>query len=338
MKLQFNYSLKNKNTFGIESTAEVYLNVKKVWNLIRPNYSTYHHQLILGGGSNIVLPERFDGIVFRVNITGAKIVKETANYRIVRVGAGASWHKFVESLIEAGVYGLENLALIPGRVGAAPIQNIGAYGIEQEKYFYSAEIVDLAKRRRFFMDKEEFSFGYRNSFFKQEMKSGYVITHIHYKFPLKWEPNTEYKDIRDAIANTENFELTPKNIFNLVCDIRNKKLPNPKETGNAGSFFKNPIVSKEFYQKLIQTYPDLTGYPDKDGMKISAAKIIEKAGWKGRKLNENSQAGISEKHSLVIINLGNATYSDIFELSEAVINDIYQKSGIRLEREVNMIS
>ena len=337
MKIFENFSLKEKNTFGLNSTARKYVVIDSAEELsfVR-NMIVLNKVLILGGGSNVVLPEFFDGTVIEIDIKQISIIEENDDFTLVKVGAGEIWHNFVSKLIDMGIFGFENLALIPGKVGAAPIQNIGAYGIEQNKYFQSVDVFDLKTGETRQMTLDECRFGYRTSYFKQN-KHKLVISSVTYKFPKKWTPHTDYKDIRDRIQNLNNFEVSPKSIFNLVTEIRQSKLPDPKIIGNAGSFFKNPIISENIYNDLVSLHPDLSGFRDGENYKLSAAKLIEKAGWKGRKLNPYSGISVSPNHSLVIINTGNGKYSEIIELSTAIIEDVQSKFGVILEREVNIV-
>lgn len=337
MKLLEDYSLKTKNTFGIDSIAKYFVSLSNINDLeqLLP-YTTQGKYLILGGGSNIVLPDYYDGLVIENNITGFTIEHSNSDFTLVRVGAGENWHSFVEQLISSGVFGFENLALIPGKVGAAPIQNIGAYGVEQNKFFLKAEVFNLQSGEFSELNIEQCNFGYRTSIFKQTSHN-YLVTSVYYKFPKKWTPTIDYKDIKDRISSEPNYEITPYNIFNLICEIRSNKLPDPKVFGNAGSFFKNPVISEKKYHNVIRNFPELSGFRDGENYKLSAAKLIENAGWKGKKLAPNSNISVSSQHSLVIINHGDGTYSDIIDLSQAIIEDVADKYGVLLEREVNII-
>ncbi len=337
MKIFDNYQLRDKNTFGLNSIANRFAVIDTISDLyeIAPTLQNQKY-LVLGGGSNIVLPEFYDGTVIEINIKGIEVTKLEQGYATVKVGAGEVWHDFVASLIERGYWGFENLALIPGKVGAAPIQNIGAYGVEQNKYFEKVEVFDLKSLEISELDNAACNFGYRSSYFKHN-EHNLVITAVYYKFPLEWSPVIDYKDIREKIESDATFDCNPQNIFNLVSDIRSKKLPDPMITGNAGSFFKNPIVDDETYQSLQKCLGNITGYKEEKGYKLSAAMLIEKAGWKGKKSKETSNISVSPFHSLVLINNGNGTYEDIIELSQSIIDDVRSKYGVLLEREVNII-
>lgn len=338
MRLFKNYELTNLNTFGLKSIASEFIIISSDDDFFKIIEHPLKKYFVLGGGSNVVLPEFYDGTVISISKNDFEIVCESENDFLVKSGAGNNWHNFVTRLIDNGIYGFENLALIPGNVGAAPIQNIGAYGIEQNKYFYSLKAFDLLNGENITMNADDCKFGYRNSYFKQKGKH-LLISEVYYKFPKKWNPEIEYSDIKNYISNSENFEITPKSIFEAIVKIRTKKLPDPTILGNAGSFFKNPVIVEDAHNELIAKHPDLKGFPDSGNIyKISAAKLIEKAGWKGNKLNSNDGISVSPAHSLVLINTGGGTYQQIIELSSAIIDDILQKFGISLEREVNIIS
>lgn len=337
MKIFENYQLRDKNTFGLSSIANRLVVIESINDLyeVAPVLQNQKY-LVLGGGSNIVLPAIYDGIILEINIKGIEVTNLEKDCVTVKSGAGEIWHDFVQYLIEKSYCGFENLALIPGKVGAAPIQNIGAYGVEQNKYFDKVEVFDLKSQQLLELDKAACNFGYRSSYFKQN-KHNLVIIAVYYKFPLQWSPVIDYKDIRDKIEADPEFDLNPQNIFRLVSTIRSKKLPDPKITGNAGSFFKNPIVDDETYQLLQKSIGNISGYKESNGYKISAAMLIEKAGWKGNKLKETSNISVSPFHSLVLINNGSGTYDEIIELSHCIIGDVLKKYGVLLEREVNII-
>jgi UDP-N-acetylmuramate dehydrogenase len=337
MKIFYDYQLREKNTFGLNSIAKRFISISSIDDLheIAPTILNQKY-LILGGGSNIVLPDYFDGTVLELNIKHNEVFHLDNDYVTIKAGAGESWHYFVESLVKRGYGGFENLALIPGKVGAAPIQNIGAYGVEQNKFLDKVEVFDLKSCQVFELDNITCNFGYRTSYFKQN-KHNFVVTAVYYKFPLNWKPVLDYKDIREKIENDFDFVCNPENIFNLVCQIRRNKLPDPSITGNAGSFFKNPIVSEGTYQLLQNKIGPIHGFKESDGYKISAAILIEKSGWKRKKISESSGISVSPSHSLVIINNGTGKYEEIIELSQSIIDDISDKYGVVLEREVNII-
>lgn len=330
-----NQSLLNKNTFAINSIAKYYISISAKEELldIPNNIRTF----VLGGGSNVVLPPYFDGLILDININGFDIVRKDSDFEIIKVGAGESWDNFVFKSISQGLFGFENLALIPGKVGAAPIQNIGAYGIEQDKYFYKLEYFDLESNSFKELYKTDCQFGYRNSVFKSTLKNKAVITNVYYRLPKNWEPIINYKDINEFLSANKDFELSPINIYNLVSQIRKSKLPDPAYQPNAGSFFKNPIISRSEYEKITKVNPEISGFISGDFVKLSAAKLIEIAGWKGKGIGINPKAKVSPDHSLVITGSDGVNQEQIILLSDAIINDIYKKFGILLEREVNII-
>ncbi|MDX9790351.1 MAG: UDP-N-acetylmuramate dehydrogenase [Candidatus Kapaibacterium sp.] len=336
MNIIENFSLNQRNTFGLSSIATNYACVLSADDLLSPQLEYYQDVFILGGGSNVILPPRLNQLTLSIEIKGIHIEEDNDNHTIVSAGAGEIWHDFVVGMIESGIYGLENLALIPGKVGAAPIQNIGAYGVEQEKFFYKTEVFDRVNRELLVLYKNECNFAYRDSVFKKN-PDRYVILKVYYLFPKQWEPVISYKDIENKIASDKNFTVNPENLLKLIVEIRRRKLPSPEITGNAGSFFKNPIISKQDYLLLKEKYPDIPAFEDSENYKLSAAKLIELAGWKGKKLKENSGISVSPNHSLVLINTGNGTYSEIIELSERIIEDVFDKFKVKLEREVNII-
>ncbi|MBX3045277.1 MAG: UDP-N-acetylmuramate dehydrogenase [Candidatus Kapabacteria bacterium] len=336
MQIFENYSLKKKNSFGLNSIAKRYIAIESRDDFTKlRDYIDIDNYILLGGGSNVVLPEFIDGTVVEILIDEISYTENSDSSRIIKVDAGVVWDIFVRKSIEIGAYGFENLAAIPGKVGAAPIQNIGAYGIEQAKYFESLEAFDLKTGVVINMVNNDCEFAYRNSFFKKN-KHDLIITSVTYKF-ADWKPVVNYKDVTEELKNYNSGEISPHLIYELITKIRSRKLPNPEIEGNAGSFFKNPVLPVSEYHSLIASYPDLTGNPDGENIKISAAKLIEKAEWKGKGLNDDSRIIVSPRHSLVLINLGGGTYKEIFDLSAAIIEDVKNKFGISLEREVNII-
>ena len=334
--LQENIDLKPYNTFGI-SVKTSYFSPFKSTNelkmLIQNNPSK--KLMILGGGSNVLFKSNFNGLILRNEIKGKEIIKETDDQVFVKVGAGENWHEFVLFCIENNWGGLENLSLIPGSVGASPMQNIGAYGVEIKDFFHELEAYNIQSK-----DVETFShtdceFGYRESVFKRKLKGQYVITSVTYILNKKHQLNTSYGAIEDELAKKEITEPTIKNVSDAVIAIRESKLPNPKEIGNAGSFFKNPIIEQSLLQSIQKKYTDIPFYPiDKNYVKVPAGWLIDKAGWKGKRI---ANYGVHLKQALVLVNYDNATGSEIYNLSESILQDIKNKFGITLEREVNIV-
>lgn len=334
--LQENIDLKPYNTFGI-SVKTSYFSPFKSTNelkmLIQNNPSK--KLMILGGGSNVLFKSNFNGLILRNEIKGKEIIKETDDQVFVKVGAGENWHEFVLFCIENNWGGVENLSLIPGSVGASPMQNIGAYGVEIKDFFHELEAYNIQSK-----DVETFShtdceFGYRESVFKRKLKGQYVITSVTYILNKKHQLNTSYGAIEDELAKKEITEPTIKNVSDAVIAIRESKLPNPKEIGNAGSFFKNPIIEQSLLQSIQKKYTDIPFYPiDKNYVKVPAGWLIDKAGWKGKRI---ANYGVHLKQALVLVNYDNATGSEIYNLSESILQDIKNKFGITLEREVNIV-
>ena len=332
--IQKNVSLKNKNTFGVQAKTKYYAEIKSESELIAllaDPTAKNEKLMILGGGSNVLFKSDFDGLIINMNIQGINVRDESDTNIIVQCGAGENWHEFVETCMKSGWYGLENLALIPGKTGAAPVQNIGAYGIEQEKYFLSLEAYLLESGEKLIFNNNECNFGYRNSVFKTELKGKLIITSINYSLDKHFKPELTYSDLSSRL--TPN--CTAQELFDAVVQIRQQKLPDPNELGNAGSFFKNPVVDTMQFEDLKNDFSDIRSFPvDDSHVKIPAGWLIEKAGWKGRRVGD---AGVAQGHALILVNYGDASGRDIFELSQEIINDVENKFGITLEREVNVV-
>ena len=288
-------------------------------------------RLVIGGGSNLVLTGDFPGLVLHVAFHGCTRVQEDAEAFYIRAGGGENWHDFVRWTLEMGWPGLENLSLIPGTVGAAPVQNIGAYGLEMAEYFYSLRAYDLETGKTVGFDKRDCAFGYRDSFFKQAGKGRYLIAAVTFRLPKKWKAVTGYADVSRELEAQGIAAPTPLQLSDAVIAVRRRKLPDPAEIGNAGSFFKNPVVSAEDHARLAAAHPDLPSYPQADGrMKLAAGWLIEQAGWKGRRLGP---VGCYEKQALVLVNHGGATGADVLAASVAVRLDVRARFGVDLEAE-----
>jgi UDP-N-acetylmuramate dehydrogenase len=332
-----NVSLKKYNTFGIDVNAQYFAELKSIEDIHEAiDTAQGHPYLILGGGSNVLFTKDFEGYVFINQILGKDILSETEDEIIVWAHSGENWHEFVLWTIENGAFGLENLSLIPGSVGAAPMQNIGAYGTEIKDWCIQVEAIDCMTKERVIFDHLDCKFGYRESVFKHELKNKYIITKVIFKLDKykKWIPNTNYGDIQNVLLAQGIENPNPKEISNAVIQIRSSKLPNPKELGNAGSFFKNPVIDTKLLENLITKYPQMPNYPDKNGVKVPAGWLIEFCGFKGLKIGNT---GSHEKQALVIVNYSNATGSEIFEYSQKIIDTVKDTFGINLEREVNII-
>lgn len=331
-----NVSLKSYNTFGIDANAALFSSfrtIDELDRLIRSNRDL--PLLIMGGGSNILFTKDYNGLVLKNEIKGFEIVDENNDEVVIRSGAGEIWHEFVLKCIEKGFGGVENLSLIPGCVGASPMQNIGAYGVEIKDVFDSLEAYNIQSGEIRSFSKDECNFGYRESVFKRELKGQYIITRVSYRLSKHPKVNTTYGAIDAQLKSMGIQAPTIKDVSNAVIAIRSSKLPDPSEIGNAGSFFKNPVVTKDVLSAIEREYNDVPNYPAQDEkVKLAAGWLIEKAGWKGF---TKDTYGVHKNQALVLVNYGQSKGVDIYELSEIIIQDIQKKFGITLEREVNII-
>lgn len=350
MQIREHASLKKLNTFGIDVAARYLCAVSKTEELEALFSSKLlhdHPHLILGGGSNILLTRSFNGVVIHMNTKGMEVIDPQHldlpplpsaapdDQVFVRVQAGESWDGFVSHSIQMGWGGLENLSLIPGQTGTSPMQNIGAYGAELKDCFHSLEAFEKDSGKYVNFDKASCQFGYRDSFFKREGKNRYVITSVTFVLSRSnHHCNTRYGSLAQQLAQDGITEPCPASIRNAVVRIRESKLPDPALTGNAGSFFKNPIISHEHFSELRTTYPDIAAYHDDAGMKVAAGWLIEKAGWKGYR---EGDAGVHHKQALVIVNHGAASGNDMLQLSEKIRDSVYKHFMIELMPEVNII-
>jgi UDP-N-acetylmuramate dehydrogenase len=337
MEIQNNFSLKNYNTFGIEAKAKQFVSVHSVAELqtiLQENKS--HRKFILGGGSNMLLTKDIDALVIHVDLKGRKIVKENEDYVWVESQAGESWHEFVLWTIDQNFGGLENMSLIPGNVGTTPVQNIGAYGTEIKDTFDSCEALKIENQEIKTFTKDECHFGYRESIFKNEVKNQYIITSVVFKLTKRnHKINISYGDISGELAKNNITNPSLKDVSNAVIAIRKSKLPDPKELGNSGSFFKNPILLKTDFDKIHQKFPEMKFYEvSETEVKVPAGWLIEQAGFKGKRFGD---AGIHKNQALVLVNYGNATGQEILEVSKDIQDTIYKIFGIHIEAEVNVI-
>ncbi len=291
--------------------------------------------LVVGGGSNMLLTKDYKGLVIKNQLKGIEIIKEVGDGVWVKAQAGEVWHELVMWCIDRGLAGLENLSLIPGCVGAAPMQNIGAYGVEIKDTFFELEALNFTTGELRKFNNSECQFGYRESVFKRALKDQYLITSVTFKLSKTPNFQTTYGAIQQELEKMGVNELSIKAVSQAVINIRSSKLPNPKEIGNAGSFFKNPVVSQQIADALKANYPDAPVYPVADGCKLAAGWLIEKAGWKG--LTIDHKYGVHKLQALVLVNYGGASGNEVFQLSEDILQDVKQKFGVMLEREVNII-
>lgn len=334
LDVQRRASLRAHNSFGLPALAQTLVRVRGEADLQRVRE---HAELgpspkfVLGGGSNVVLTRDVQATVLKIEVAGRRLVETRDDAWIVEAGAGEDWPAFVEWTLAQGLPGLENLALIPGSVGAAPVQNIGAYGIELKDRFESLDAVELATGRSMTMDAEACAFGYRDSVFKHQLAGRVVILRVRFRLPRPWRPVLGYLDLERKIAETANIAPDARTIFDWVCAIRRAKLPDPALIGNAGSFFKNPVVSVEQCRDIIGRDPEIVHYPLPDGsVKLAAGWLIDACGWKGKTVG---RAGVYERQALVLVNLGGASGAEVVTLARAIQESVYGRFGIRLEPE-----
>lgn len=336
MQVLENFPLKDLNTFGVAANARYYAAFDSLasLNAILREFSR-QPLLILGGGSNVLLTKDFDGLVLKNEIRGTTVVAEDDEFVFVKAGAGENWHQFVLHTIDQGWGGLENLSLIPGCVGASPMQNIGAYGVEIKDVFEQLTAFHLTERSNYTFRAQACEFGYRESVFKRKYKGQFVIADVTFKLRKQPVLNTSYGAIASELKARGIEHPTIRDVSDVVISIRQSKLPDPRETGNAGSFFKNPSVTIPRFDALKKKYPDIVAYLNPDGtMKLAAGWLIEQAGWKGYRLGD---AGVHARQALVLVNHGHATGAEIVALSEKIIASIREKFGVELEREVNIV-
>ena len=334
VQVESGVSLKPFNTFALPAVARSLVRVTgdaDVRGVVDHPKFGRAPKFILGGGSNIVLTRDMPQVVLKVEVRGMKLVEERADAWIVEAGAGENWHDFVAWTLDQGYPGLENLALIPGTVGAAPVQNIGAYGLELAERFESLDAVDLVTGRGVTMGSGICAFSYRDSVFKHSLAGRSVITRVRLRLPRPWRPVLGYLDLERKMAESGITAPSARQVFDWVCAIRRAKLPDPLRIGNAGSFFKNPLVTPEQCRDIIGRDPEVVHYPMPDGrVKLAAAWMIDSCGWKGKTVGN---AGVYEKQALVLVNRGNATGSEVMTLARAIQESVYGKFGIRLELE-----
>lgn len=335
MIFQENHSLQAYNTFGLSANANSFSTFSALKELKELLPKAKKPLLILGGGSNILLTKDFEGTVLKNEIDGINILREDENHCWIQVGGGVVWHELVLWSIEQGLGGLENLSLIPGSVGAAPMQNIGAYGVELQDVFDSLEAIAIDTLEVQHFDKKACNFGYRYSSFKGPLKGQYIITAVCFKLSKKPVFNTAYGAIEAELKKMGVAEPTLKAVSDAVISIRQSKLPDPKEIGNSGSFFKNPVIPNSQFQELQERFPNIVGYVvSETETKVAAGWLIDQAGWKGYRKGD---AGVHQKQALVLVNYGKASGEELVQLSKEIQNSIFEKFGIALEAEVNII-
>lgn len=333
MRDERNYSLRRHNTFGIDAKCSRYLEyfnreeAQEAARILRESGQPY---LIIGSGSNLLLTRDYEGIVVRSALKAALFEGD-----LLRCGSGLNWDDTVEQCVRRGYYGAENLSLIPGDVGACAVQNIGAYGVEAKDIILRVWAVEISTGELRLFQNEECHYAYRQSRFKQEWKNQYLITQVDFRLSREFHPHLDYGNIRAELQRRGIVEPTARQLRDVIIDIRRAKLPDPELLGNAGSFFVNPVVSRELFERLLAQYPAMPHYyVDEHHEKVPAGWLIEQCGWKGRSMG---RAGVHDKQALVLVNLGGATGSEIVALCHAIQHDVEQQFGISLQPEVNIV-
>jgi UDP-N-acetylmuramate dehydrogenase len=337
MEIQNHFSLKNYNTFGIEAKAKQFVAVHSIEELkLVLSENKTKKKFILGGGSNMLLTKDIDSLVIHIDLKGKKIIEENDDFVWVESQAGENWHEFVMWTIDNDFGGLENMSLIPGNVGTTPVQNIGAYGTEIKDTFVSCSAMKIDSMEMKSFENAECHFGYRESIFKNEVKDQFIITSVVYKLTKRnHKINISYGDISSELEKLNIKKPTLKDVSNAVISIRQSKLPDPKVLGNSGSFFKNPILLKSEFEPIHKKFPEMKFYEiSETEVKVPAGWLIEQAGFKGKRYGD---AGIHKNQALVLVNYGNASGQDILNVSKEIQDTIFQKFGIYIEAEVNII-
>ena len=336
MKISENQNLKDYNTFGMEVFARRFLQIENAGE-VPALITEYLHQepfYILGGGSNTLFTKDFDGSIVHPVFTGIEVVEQAWDAVVLRVAAGEPWDNLIQYCIRHELFGIENLTGIPGWVGSAPVQNIGAYGVEVKDTILKVEGYVISTGKSLTLSNAECRFAYRNSIFKQELKHNFIITHVWFQLSKKKHFTLSYQGLAKALEERE-LPLTLHSVSDCVRKIRDTKLPDPKIVGNGGSFFKNPVIPEEKYRELQTNFPDLVAYDAPDGLKkLSAGQLIEKAGWKGKRMGN---AGTWKNQALVLVNYGGATPKEVLEVAETIIHDVNSLFDITLEMEINRI-
>lgn len=337
--MKTNVSLKSYNSFGFDAVAKEFVEINEaneLQTLIKGGTLQNQKTLILSGGNNILFQEDvFDGLVIYINTKGIEFLHEDGNEVVVRAQAGEDWPDFVRQMVAKGLHGVENLANIPGKVGAAPVQNIGAYGMELKDSFVQCEAMDLITGETKVFTKEECRFGYRESIFKGELKGRYVISSVDFLLKKDAPLHLEYGNIKSYLEQNGIKEPTLQQLHDAICAIRNAKLPDVKQIGSAGSFFKNPVIEREQFEALLKEYPTMPHYDEPNGMeKVPAGWLIEQAGWKGWR---DEHVGVYDKQALVLVHYGGGKGEDIVNLAHRIQDSVEEKFGIRISPEVNFV-
>ncbi len=337
MKIEQNKSLKKYNTFGINATASEFIEITSESELVDViSKNTEKELFVLSGGSNMLLTKDLNTLVLHLQIKGITVIEESEDTVLVSANGGENWHDFVQYCIDNNYGGLENLSLIPGYVGSAPIQNIGAYGVELKDTLISCEAYEISTAKKCLFSNEDCKFGYRNSIFKNEAKGKYIISKVTFRLKKKNHSlNTSYGAIENALSERKITHPTIRDVSEVVIQIRKSKLPDPSEIGNSGSFFKNPVISTTHFTQLQNSYPLIPSYViDKNNIKVPAGWLIEQCGFKGKRWGD---AGVHEKQALVLVNYDNASGIELLNLAKRIQEKIETKFNIKLETEVNII-
>ena len=338
MQLREEISLKPFNTFGIDVRARFFaeaLTEEDIIKLAGNLREDYLPLLILGGGSNILFTKDFPGTVMKISMKGIHVIKEDEDTVWVKAGAGENWDDLVKFCVDNGWGGLENLSAIPGNAGTSPVQNIGAYGVEMKDTFFELETFDLESKGKKIFSKEECGFGYRESIFKLKYKGRFIILNVTFRLLKKPVLHLDYGNIREELTLMTADHPGITDVREAICRIRSRKLPDPAVIGNAGSFFKNPVILPQQFENLKQSFPGIVSFPQDEKIKLAAAWMIEQCGWKGKRIGN---AGVHSTQPLVLVNHGNATGPEIMQLSSAIRDSVQEKFGVVLETEVNLIS
>jgi len=338
MKLQSDFSLKSYNTFGIDVKAKLFArfeSVPELQELLKMPALQQEQKLIIGGGSNLLFTQDFDGVVLQNSIKGIEVLRQDQEHVLVKAGGGEVWHEFVLFTLQHNLGGVENLSLIPGSVGAAPLQNIGAYGVELKDVFYELESVEIATGQVRTFSHQECAFGYRESVFKNALRGRYIVTSVTFRLSRQPELNTSYGAITTTLEEMQVQQPSIHDVSAAVCQIRRSKLPDPAQIGNAGSFFKNPEIPVQLYNQLKEKYPHMPAYPvSEQVVKVPAGWLIEQCGWKGKVIDNY---GVHQHQALVLVNYGGASGEKVRQLAYDIIASVEEKFGIRLHPEVNIM-
>ena len=330
-------SLKQYNTFGLDVKADYFTSVNSIEELItllHDNQFKSTPKMFLGGGSNVLLTKDYSGLVIHNCLKGIEVVKQDQEFVFVKVASGEVWHEFVLYCIERGFGGVENMSLIPGSVGASPMQNIGAYGVEMKDVFFELEALNLTTLQIEKFNNSDCKFGYRESIFKNEKKGQYFIASVTFRLNLNPHVNTTYGAIQQQLSAMNVGTPTIKNVSDAVIAIRSSKLPDPKVLGNSGSFFKNPEISSDEYERLKMEFPNVVAYPTTNGFKLAAGWLIEQCGWKGKVVGN---CGAHKDQALVLVNYGDATGDEIYQLAMSIQQSVFEKFQVKIIPEVNII-